>query len=361
MSAIEFAIATREDEPDLRRLLRANPVGGGYVLGLEREPDAFAADFGLSERHVFVIARRRDTGEAIGMCERLVAPAFVNGRVERLPYLGALRVAGSHRNRIAILKGGFAALRDQAEQADELPFALTSITADNDVAKRVLTAGLKGLPLYTPLAAYSTFLLRPRRAAIAPEITPASDADWPALSAFLQSAMQPRQFAPLWSEDRLRRCGPADQFLLYRQGGAIRGAVAVWDQRVRKQVVVRGYPKAVGTVRPLVNLAAPILGLPHFPPEGSILAQAFLSHLAAEADDPAILTALVQAGLAEAKRRGLLVAVLGCPSDHPLRSDVRKQWRGVEYQTDLYLVRWPGQEPWVNAQAGAIFPDVALL
>jgi hypothetical protein len=358
MSGIGFALATRADEPDLRRLLRDNPVGGGYALGLEREPDAFAADFGLSERHAFIIARRDDTGEAVGMCERLVAPAFVDGKVEHLPYLGALRVAGSHRNRIAILKGGFGALRDQVEQADELPFALTSIAADNDVAQRILTAGLKGLPTYTPVAPYSTLMLRPRAGRVAPEIGPASEADWPALSDFLQAALARYQFAPVWTEARLKRCGPASQFLVFRKNGAILGAVSVWDQRGQKQAVVRGYPKAVVRLRRPLNLIAPLIGLPQFPPIGSVLAQGFLSHLAANDDDPVILRALVRAGLAEAHRRGLSVAVLGCGSGHPLRDLVRKTWRSVEYRTDLYAVHW-GDAPVLSDRVA--MPEVALL
>lgn len=362
MSGISFTLATRDDEPDLRRLLRENPVGGSYVLGLEREPDAFAADFGLSDRHAFIIARRDDTGEAVGMCERLVAPAFVRGKVERLPYLGALRVAGSHRNRIAILKGGFAALRDHVERADELPFALTSIAADNDVAKRVLTAGLKGLPHYEPLAPYSTFLMRPRSARIARQISPATDADWAEMAAFLQEELARQDFAPVWTEARLKQCGPAEQYLLFRENGAIRGVVSVWDQRAGKQAVVRAYPSAVSRFRPALNIVAPLLGLPHFPPEGTALAQGFLSHLTARQDDPAILTALIRAGLSAAKRRGLSVAVLGCATARPLRTLVKQTWRSVEYQTELYLVSWStAGDEWRMFRDAAIGPDVALL
>ena len=90
---LRFAIAERGDEADIRRLLRENALGGWIRLSLEREPDAFAADFGLSRSHAFIIARDRDSGEAVGICERSVRDAFIDGEIRRLPYLGALRIA----------------------------------------------------------------------------------------------------------------------------------------------------------------------------------------------------------------------------------------------------------------------------
>jgi hypothetical protein len=55
-----FAVADREDDPDIRALLAENALGGWVQLSLEREPDAFAADFGLSRSHAFIIAGSKD-------------------------------------------------------------------------------------------------------------------------------------------------------------------------------------------------------------------------------------------------------------------------------------------------------------
>ena len=51
-----------------------------------------------------VIVRHAATGAAVGLCERVVRPAYIGSEVEDLPYLGALRIVPSHRHRIAILK-----------------------------------------------------------------------------------------------------------------------------------------------------------------------------------------------------------------------------------------------------------------
>jgi len=130
-----FSVARGEDDADIRRLFRENALGGWVRLSLEREPNAFDADFGLSRSHAFIIARDRETGEAIGICERSVRDAFVDGEIRPLPYFGSLRVTPARRHRIRVLRGGFAAVRSLLGEPSDLPFALTSITADNAAAR----------------------------------------------------------------------------------------------------------------------------------------------------------------------------------------------------------------------------------
>ena len=162
--SVGFALAGPDDEAEIRRMLRENPLGGGWRISLEREPNAFGGPHLPGERQQFVLARDTASGEVIGLCERLVRPAFVGGQECLLPYIGALRIAGRHRHRIAILRGGFAMLRS-VEREDECSFALTSIAADNSVAQRLLTAGIAGLPTYCPAGEYVTLMMRAKPSA----------------------------------------------------------------------------------------------------------------------------------------------------------------------------------------------------
>lgn len=346
---VTFAVAGPADEADIRRLLRDNPLGGRYGLSLEREPDAFAGHAGT-----YILARYH--GEAIGLCERVVHPVFVDGQERRLPYLGALRVAPSHRHRLPVLRGGFAALRG-LERPDELPFALTAITADNTPAHRLLTAGLPGLPLYQPLTDYATLALRPRRMALAADIAAADATDLPELAAFLHRVNAGHPFAPVWKEKDLRNLG-AEHLLISRGTAGIRGCLAVWDQRAVRQVVVRRYPPLLGRLRPLVNLAAPLIGLPRLPAPGEAIRQAILSAVAVEKDDPAVLLALVAAALDQAARRGLEAVLFGCAAAHPWREVLRRRYRALEYRTTLFLVHWPEAVP---VPSGLPRPDPGLL
>lgn len=364
---LDFRLAGPGDEADLRRLLAETPLGGRWRIALTRDPDAFAADFGLAERHDVVIAREVTTGRAIGLAERLVREAFVDGRVAMLPYLGALRVAPQQRGRIAVLRNGFRALRMWAERPGDLPFALTAITADNDAARRVLGAGLRDMPIYRDIGDLSTFALRPRRSAPAAAVEPARADDVAALAAFLTTTLARHPFAPHWNEATLRRLFATDlapgQVLLARRAGAIVGTLAVWDQRARRQTVIAAYPPPLGRLRPAINLAAPLFGLPRLPPVGATLAQATLSHLALADDaDEETFLALVAAGLDQARARGFEVAVIGFASARPWRAALLRRWRAIEYRTTLFLVHWPEAAGAVAALGqGLPHPEVGLL
>ena len=109
-----FALAGRGDDADIRRLLRENATDGWIRLALAREPDAFAAAAVMGRAHAYVIARSRQSGEAVGVCEWSVREAFVDG----VPQAAALsrRAAGraspspSHPGAARRLRGGASAV-----------------------------------------------------------------------------------------------------------------------------------------------------------------------------------------------------------------------------------------------------------
>ncbi len=146
-----YRLAEPEDEADLRELLRAQPLPGWVSLAFTREPNYFAGAALEGERHAVILARDRDTGCLAGMFSRGVRRVYLNGESRWLPYLGQLRVASAHRGGYHRLRQGFELARQWLRAPDELPFELTSILADNRAARRLLTAGLPGMPRYAPL------------------------------------------------------------------------------------------------------------------------------------------------------------------------------------------------------------------
>jgi hypothetical protein len=361
---LRFAVADRADDADIRRLLRENALGGWIRLSLEREPDAFAADFGLSRSHAFIIARDRDSGEAVGICERSVRDAFVDGEVRRLPYLGSLRIAGAHRHRIRVLRGGFAAVRALLDAPSDLPFALTSITADNETARRMLGAGLPGLPAYQPAGEITTFAIRTSITAIPPAVEQATAADIPAIAVLLQRCYRRFQFAPVWHAADLgqliARGGlRAEDFLIVRRGPGLRACLAVWDQGVAKQTVIRGYAPWLRRLRPLINLAAPLTSMPTLPPVGAPLRQVYLSHVAVEDDATDVFRSLLAAGLALARRRGFDLALTGFASEHPFAAEMKTR-RASLYRSLLHVVHWP-DVPTPSIPPRLPHPEIAVM
>lgn len=361
-----YSVATDADESDVRRLLREQSMSGSIQLAFEREPDAYAAGFGLADSHRFLIVRAQGTGAAIAVCERRVHAAYVDGVETRLPYLAALRVIPEYRHRIKILKTGFDAVRRLLADEGDAGYALTSIGADNLVSLRLLSKGLRGLPEYRPLGPLSTLALAatPKVDLTAVEVAGPGDVD--AIADLLQSNYRSFQAAPVWTAERLRgldRRGtlPIDRFLVVRGPRGLRGCIAVWDQRQAKQTRVVDYHPAVRRFRAVHNLAAPWLGRVPLPRPGELLDQAFLSHFAiASEDDMTTATTLVRNALALAGRLGHSVGLLGIAAQRPVAREIQRLWRGHEYRTELFTVHWSDEAGPADRQRPP-HPEIALL
>jgi hypothetical protein len=359
---ISFSVASAADDAEIRRLLREVATDGWIRISLEREPDAFAAPL-RGARHDFIIARERDRGEVVGVCEQSLHRAFVDQRPAALPYLGGLRVARKYRNRIGILKGGFRAVRHFLHDPSALPYALTAIAAENKTALRVLGAGLPGMPAYQPLQHFSTLAMRPSRrfkADIRCEF--ATSHDLPAIAVHLQRCYQKLQFAPQWTTTSLAACRDlaAGDFIVVRRGPGIAACVALWNQQRFKQTIVRGYCGLLGRVRPAVNLLTPLLGMPRLPRSGEHLGEVFLSHLAVDGDDDAgLFAALIDTALAAARRRSFGVALLGLAARHPLAAVALERYRPRQYRSLLHLVHWDRGDV-CTATADAPMPHVEI-
>jgi hypothetical protein len=351
-------LARPEDDPEIRRLLRDNPMDGAIRVSLEREPNAFLAAAVEGEPHATVVARDPQSGRILGMGTRAVWNAFVNGEPCRLGYLSQLRVDRAARGRRRLLAAGYAALRE-LRRPDEAPFDLTSIIADNETARRLLAGGVPGLPAYRELSGFVTLVLpavRPGRSRMAVEVgDPGRMAE---IADCLARNRRRCQVAPFFtveelaSPERSRGLAPHDFRLAVRDGRVV-GCLSLWDQSGFKQVVVRGYAPRLARWRPWINL---LPGIPRLPDPGEALPHATISHVAVDEDDPEIFRALVESAHAEACSRGYAYVVIGFAAGHPWLPWLERRFRPRRYESVLYTVDWgegavslDGRRPHVEA------------
>ena len=247
-SDLVFELASGEDDADLRQLLRENPMPGEISVSLEREPDFFLAASLEGEVHHTIVARDARSGRIVGMASHSVREAFVNGQPRRIGYLSQLRIDRAYRGSTRILVGGHAACR-KLRGPEGLPYDLTSIVESNTTARRLLEAGLPGLPRYQCFEPFVTSFLpakrvKKRRSDV--EIVRGSPARLADIVHCLQRNYARFQFAPVWKQDtltcpaRARGLRLMDLYLAVRHGRVI-GCLAKWDQAAFKQVVIRGY------------------------------------------------------------------------------------------------------------------------
>lgn len=342
MSRFSVGLATAEDDAELRRLLRENPMAGRISLSFEREPNVFLAAGIEGDDHCTLVVRAGERIVAMGSW--CTYRAWVNGEVRRIGYLSQLRLDRSVRGDGAILARGFAAFQQHARKTD-VPFFVTTIIADNAPALRFLATPKPGFPLYVERGTLHTLALPlhrlPKLAIPGVEVRPASAADLPVLVELLGEHGRRHQFTPAWdaetlqSETRCRGLRTEDFLIAWENEQAI-GCVALWDQSPFKQTVVRGYAPWLGRVRPLANLLAPWLGIIRLPPLGRPFSHASLSHLAARS--PKALALLVAQACLRARAAGHDYVTVGFGAHHAGCETIRRGFRHFAYTSRIFSV-----------------------
>lgn len=341
---VEFA--SQADDAELRALLRNNPVGKNISLSYEREPSVFIASDVEGDSHYFTAARYSDSGKIVGMGGCSFYQAFVNGENVKVGYLSQLRVAEQSRGTVSILIKGFK-LMSKAAAEQSANFFVTTIIADNAVAQRFLASPKKGFPVYSNIGRLHSLALplwrTPKSAmrAWSGTVRTGVDSDKPRIVDFLAKESQKFQFAPLyssdvlWNQTRSRGLSVSD-FLLAEDAGEIVGCLALWDQSLFKQIVVRDYGTFLRHGRCFVNMFAPLLGNVCLPPVGAAFAHVYFSHVFAR--DCNVMRRLVAEGIEIARSRGFSYAALGLSAQHPALSLIRKEFKHHNYESIIYTV-----------------------
>jgi len=365
-SELKFLLAGAENEPELRALLRDNPLHGSIRVALEHEPNAFHAAAISGDKYELVMGYGDDGRTFLGAGARFELDAWINGAVWRLGYLGEFRIHGGLKQRRHLLLHSYRALR-RFHEAGSTPFYLTTIIADNTTTRRLLERKLGDMPTYEPLETMTTFTIPARLAARRSAREVERGRDYAEIAALLARQGRNHQFYPAWTEDTLNspdRCrGLAiEDFLVCRKGGELTGCLALWDQRSFKQTVVAGYAKKLGRARPFFNLAAPLLGRPRLPAPGARLESAFLSHVSVAPDDEEALVSLIADASREALQRGIDYVMIAFADRNPLAAIVRKRFPCHSYVSMVYLVYWDDGAASVAELDGRMpHPEMAIL
>ncbi len=378
-SAIRFVLATEEDDAAIRRLLRNNPIPGEISVSFEREPNYFhSASIAGANDHT-ILAFEKGRLICLGRCS--VRDRYINGEVRRVGYLSDLRLDSSAQGRFNILRRGYQFFHG-LQQEHPADFYFTSITGDNSRSLRLLQRGLPGMPFYKPLADFVTLLIpvprnrkqleRLHRRATARletkgiEVVPGSGKNASALVAFLNARAIQRNLTAVWDEEMINTLPQhglsLSDFNILFNNGEIIGCAALWDQRIFKQTIIRGYGRRLSAARPILNLTAKLFETPRLPAVGSTLANGYLSPLAVVPVNEQYLPDLVETFFLSAVDRGLEFITLGFAADDPRLNVVRKRFRCREYLSRLFQVRWKNEgSNVVNLNDNLIFPEVAWL
>ena len=351
------AVAERDDDAGLRRLMRESVIPGPVRVAFTREPDYFAADGLGGAEDVTVVARWKNRVTGSGRCS--IYPLLRDGVRQRIAYLGLLRVAGNTRESPRLLRDGYELLRQQVQSRADGFF--TSIASDNARARRVLELGGRlGLPAYRRLCDLVTLVAPVRRRTTAPVDPVSADALVDLLAQDARRFQLSLAWDPMLLQDLTRHGVSRRDFAVVRRTRKLVACAAVWDQRAFRQTVIAGYEGALEIVRPLVNATLVMRGQPRLPAPGTVLEQGII--LGAAVPDPRDWGALWRELQALAAARGLSWLTIARDATDPELAILRRLTRGREYRTTLYEVAWNPTERWPSLTGGRVFrPEVGLL
>lgn len=349
----DFRLATPEDDEVLRQLLRENGMPSWVEMSMEREPSYFAAHRIYGDDWAVLAL---EDGRPFGMYSAAVVPVHVNGKVCSVGYLGGLRVQASERQRIRHLRNGYASIRKLAPVLPELPWWFTVIAAENTHARRVLEAGVKGMPRYHPLGDLTTYAISTARARHHGLWRPAQVDDVAAMLAFHARHAPHAQLTPVLSASLVERIG-LHCFWLHCEGDKIVAMAALWDQRHFKQVVAQSYHRYLRWGLPFYNRFAQLTRRVVLPLPGQALAQSSIAFLAMQPsvqDRLDFVCNLLSDLLSHCQTP---VAALGLRPDHPLTSVV-SSFKPLSYCAKVYAVEFDSA---AQLDGRPVQPEVALL
>ena len=348
MKDFSFGLATRDDDPAIRRLLAENPVPGEITVTYEREPDYFLGCGTMGRFWQVLVARHTPTGRIIGLACRATRPMFINGMIEEVGYLGHLRVDKRYRGRWLVAFGMrfFRELHNDGRVSGYM----TTIVEENDVARGLLVD--RPRPHHAiyrevgQLNALAIILRKPVPLVKTPhQIERITDAGLDDVSSFLKAHGRHKNFFPAYEADDFRSgytmpdlCGDTDIFVARRHDEIV-GVIGLWDQSRFKQTVVQAYSGTMRLARPFYNTMALLRGGPPLPAPGDSIHHIYACPVCVERNDPLIFNALLGYVYNEAVSRKYAYLSIGLDSRDPLLP-VAKRYAHIAYLSRVYTVCW---------------------
>jgi hypothetical protein len=319
------------DNAALVALAATCPMRGDMTMCIDRAPDFFALARLEGERWRVGVAERDDA--IVGCVAASERMAYVDGRVTPTGYVGDLKVHPARRDGVvadALTRFARDTCRDFG--GDEMLTLVTVLEGNRAMERRA--DGPRGLPRLTRFATLEVHaipFLWPRAESVRGiSVRAARREDLDEMGALWGTVAPARQLAPTFDAERLAAFIDAapglaiEDYLVARRGdGRIAGFLAIWDQRLLKQLRVLGYSRRLSVARTALNAVGRVAGTPRLPGAGNVLPSLAALHLCVPEAAPDVLRALLLHAHAVHRRTGRLFLTLGLDRRDALRDALR--------------------------------------
>lgn len=356
--------ANKDDDEIIKSILRQNEMESWVTLSTEHEPSYFASTDLFGKTETILAFRKDETTSTVGMCSYMNMPTHVNGKQVHAGYLGELRVFPKFRNKLSIVRHGFKSLKILSEYQDDIPYWFTSLARENMVARRLLEANLKGMPVYRPRGDMVTMAFPVKSGKRSNILQRAQLSDVSALVKFYNQQASYYQYSPVLTGDWLRGLNGQNglhlhDFWVLKDGDLICACFALWDQRKFKQTVVRGYHFPLNIIRQPYNLFASLSGRVALPAIGEQINYIFIAFLALDETVKTECKVILSSALDLVKTRNADMAMLGLSTQNPIVNELTPLPK-QPYYTCIESVTWSTHSSF-DLDDRAVQPEIAIL
>jgi hypothetical protein len=371
MNRFDFALATPDDDAQLRARMAEDWMQGDISVSFRREPSYFAGCHVQGKSVQIIKCTERQTGRIIGLGSRLINTVFLNGEPKQLGYLADLRCHPDYRQGM-LLARGYKFLR-QLHEENPVPLYYSVILEGNETARQNLIGGRAGLPQYRDIGRILTPAIHldlPKPEIRVPGVRferngVTRNIPFPEILNFVQTWQSKKQFAPYYQlEDfnspRLLGLKPEDFYLAFR-GNQLVGIVAAWDQRAFRQTHIERYSPQLTLARPFYNLLAQMTPLKPLPAPGKMVPYFYLAFVAIEENNPEIFRGLLRALYRDRLSGSWHYFIAGLHENDPLVT-VLKEYRRIEAAGRLFVIYYPdGEAPFHQLDGRVPYMEMATV
>lgn len=330
-------------------------MGKGVRLSFQREPSFFLAERIANVWSELVVLEDDETQELLGFGVRSGRQYVVNGTPQELGYISQLRLIPEYRNGLYLAKG-YKKFRELHEGDPRIPYYITTILSDNQVARSLLESGRSGLPTYRPLDELSScfFVARHIRQSPLHEQIPITNG---ALLARYRSYARTCALAT-WHGGDTSWIDALDHETIFLSSSRFSASGILVDYSQMKQIIIDGYDHTHRALAFCARIAAPIMRFIPPPRVGNELSCLYLVAPSFEGDTEEGFTALLRYAMNRAYERDKHGIVYGLSANDPNLSTALRSSLSTT-KSMLYAVAW--DESKLPSIQGATLIDVSTL
>lgn len=345
-----FDEADQSDDFGLRQRMEQDHMEGAISVSFRRNPSYFYGTGVQGNKAQVIKCVDTDSGDIVGIANRIMTMCYINGEKQRTGYLADLRAHPDYRSGTGLARG-YRFLKGLHDK-DPVPFYYSMILEDNQLARNALTSSRCGLPCYRDIGRFLTPLVMlgfPKKQLNMPGITirRANEGDLIAIFNFIETEAANKQFSPVvtredYNTSRLRDLR-AEDFYIATDDREIVGVVACWDQSKFRQTHVESYSAGMRLIKPLYNLLCHAMPLKPFPASGESVPYFYLAFITIKNNSPDIFSLLLRYLYNDRRTGRWAYFIPGLHERDPLAKALI-EYRKIDIAGRLYIVHYPEDE-----------------